>query len=68
MKDALDAATCLGHRRGIVDIGLDEVHRLQPAEIFALSGDKVVDATDSLAAREKFCGDRPANEAGCTCD
>jgi hypothetical protein len=66
MKDALDAATGLGYGLCIVDIGLNEAHCLQPAEVFALSGDKVIDAADSLAARQQFGGNRSANKTGCS--
>ena len=68
MKDALDTATCLGHCCGIVNVRLDKVHRLEAAQIFVLSGDKVVDAADFLAARKQFRGDRSANKAGCASD
>ena len=51
MKDTLDAATCLGYCCGIVNIGLNKVHRLQPEQILTLSDDKVVDTTDALASR-----------------
>jgi hypothetical protein len=65
MKDTVDATTCLGHRFGIVYIGLNKVHRLEADQILMLSGDKVVDTANLLAARQQFRCDRPAYEAGC---
>ena len=52
MKDALDAATCISHRRGIVDVGLDQFHRFKANQILALAGDKVVDAANLLSPRQ----------------
>ena len=65
MKDTFDTATCPGHFCGIVYIGFNKVHRLQPEQILTLSGDKIVDTTDFLASRYKFGGNRPAYEASC---
>jgi hypothetical protein len=64
VKNTFDAMTCLGHCFGIVNIGLNKVHRFKPEQIVTLSGDKVVDATDFLASRQQLRCDRPADEAG----
>lgn len=52
MEDTLYLTACLCHGRRIVDIRLNEIHRLQPAQIFSLAGSKVVNTSYSFATPE----------------
>ena len=64
MENNLDARAGLRANRRIGQVALQKLHRLQADQILALAGNEVVDAANSLAARQQRRGNRAADKAG----
>jgi hypothetical protein len=64
MKDAPDLSAGLGDGCSVVDIGLDKIHGLQAAQVFALAGGKIIDAAHALTPPQQLRCNRPTDEPG----
>ncbi len=66
MKHNVHAVARLGAGVGVIEVRLDKIHRFQAGEILTLAGREIIDSADTLAAGEKFSGNRPSDKTSRT--